>query len=110
MIENYQKGDMHVDVTGKKVGRGRINGLVVMGSFGLPKRVVVTNTASTKGLEVTWSDQDAGWIGQSAKKSYADVKAFLRNEFAKDQPMNVHVDISFPQIYGGLTATPPPRR
>jgi len=100
MVETYQKGVFRVDVSGEKVGQ--INGLVVAGgTFGLPQRVVATNSAA-KGLEVTWSDQAAEWLGNSAKKSFADVKAFLRNEFAQDKAINAHINISFPQIYGGL--------
>lgn len=79
---------------------GQINGLAVMGEFGVPSRITVTATAGS-GQVVSW-DKVAGTTGSSFNKALGVVQGFLRNTFGKTKPLTVDLQYSFEQNYGGI--------
>jgi predicted ATP-dependent protease len=98
VINNYLSDLLHVATSGSEVGQ--INGLAVMGSFGVPARITVTASAGAPGMVSV--DRDAGSTGKSFVKALGVVEGFLRHNFAQKKPISAHIRISFEQNYGGI--------
>lgn len=100
MIDVYKSGVFKVETHGAVVGQ--INGLAVMGSFGVPMQIQTTYSANGGAFRITSSDNAAGTTGSSWKKSYADVEAYLNNLLGQKKPLTGTLNISFVQNYGGI--------
>jgi predicted ATP-dependent protease len=100
MMDVYKAGVFKVQTQGAEVGQ--INGLAVMGSFGVPMQIQATYSANGGGFRITSSDAAAGTVGSSWKKSFADVEAYLNNLLGQKRPLTGTLNISFVQNYGGI--------
>jgi ATP-dependent Lon protease len=98
VMDTYLNDIFHVATSGAEVGQ--INGLAVMGSFGVPARITITASAGAPG--VVSIDRDAGTTGSSFNKALGVVEGFLRNTFAQTKPISAQIRISFEQNYGGI--------
>ncbi|HAH05280.1 MAG TPA: hypothetical protein DCM05_01960 [Elusimicrobia bacterium] len=79
---------------------GQINGLAVMGDFGVPSRITVTVGAGD--FSLVSIDQDAKFTGQTFDKALGTVEGFLKGTFGKTKPLAGAVRIGFEQNYGGI--------
>jgi predicted ATP-dependent protease len=98
VMETYLNDIFHVATSGAEVGQ--INGLAVMGTFGVPARITVTASAGAPG--VVSIDREAGTTGSSFNKALGVVEGFLRNTFAQKKSLSAQIRISFEQNYGGI--------
>lgn len=98
LMEIYEKNVFRVETGGKAVGQ--INGLAVMGSFGVPMRVTVVASAGAPG--VVSIDREAGTTGSSYNKALGVVEGFLEKTFAQLKALSANIRISFEQNYGGI--------
>ncbi|MCX5795162.1 MAG: AAA family ATPase [Elusimicrobia bacterium] len=98
VMETYLNDIFHVATSGAEVGQ--INGLAVMGTFGVPARITVTASAGAPG--VVSIDREAGTTGSSFNKALGVVEGFLRNTFAQKKAISAQIRISFEQNYGGI--------
>ncbi|MBI5881953.1 MAG: AAA family ATPase [Elusimicrobia bacterium] len=96
--EIFKKGVFRVDVQGAAVGQ--INGLAVMGDFGVPARITVVSSPGQAGLVSV--DRDSGQTGPSFNKALGVVQGFLEHTFGRKKPVSAHLRISFEQNYGGI--------
>jgi len=96
--ELYEKNVFFAATDGYVVGQ--INGLAVMGEFGVPSRITVTVAAG--GPSIVSVDQAARFTGQSFDKALATVEGFLKNTLAKTKPLAGAIRIAFEQNYGGI--------
>ncbi|PIR19032.1 MAG: hypothetical protein COV48_04215, partial [Elusimicrobia bacterium CG11_big_fil_rev_8_21_14_0_20_64_6] len=102
MLQTYKDNVFVVETTGKKVGQ--INGLAVMGSFGVPMRITVVPSAAAGSGEIISVDRQAGpsQTGSSFNKALGIVEGFLQNLFAQKRPFPARLSISYEQNYGGI--------
>ncbi|MBI5240796.1 MAG: AAA family ATPase [Elusimicrobia bacterium] len=98
VMDTYLNDIFHVATSGAEVGQ--INGLAVMGTFGVPARITVTASAGAPG--VVSIDREAGTTGSSFNKALGVVEGFLRNTFAQKKAISAQIRISFEQNYGGI--------
>ncbi|MBI4677865.1 MAG: AAA family ATPase [Elusimicrobia bacterium] len=96
--EVFKKGVFRVDVQGSAVGQ--INGLAVMGDFGVPARITVVSSPGRAG--VVSVDRDSGQTGPSFNKSLGIIQGFLEHVFGRKRPVSAHLRVSFEQNYGGI--------
>ncbi|MFA6317407.1 MAG: Lon-insertion domain-containing protein [Elusimicrobiota bacterium] len=96
--EVYKKGVFRVDVQGAAVGQ--INGLAVMGDFGVPARITVVSSPGRAGIVSV--DRDAGTSGPSFNKALGVIEGYLEHTFGQKKPISAHLRISFEQNYGGI--------
>jgi predicted ATP-dependent protease len=96
-MDKYLEGIFHVGTSGSEVGQ--INGLAVMGSFGVPARITVTVGAG-EGLRSV--DQEAGVAGPTFIKALGVVRGFLNHTFAQKKKLPAALQVSFEQNYGGI--------
>ena len=98
MMEMYQSGVFKVQTHGKEVGQ--INGLAVMGAFGVPMRITVKTGAGTPGIISV--DRNAGSTGSSFNKALGNVEGYLMSLFGQKEAVSAKISISFEQNYGGI--------
>jgi predicted ATP-dependent protease len=98
MMDLYQNNVFRVETSGAAVGQ--INGLAVMGSFGVPMRITFVAGPGAPGLVSV--DQQAGTTGSSFNKALGNEWSFLVNEFGQKQAMKVQIRMSHEQNYGGI--------
>jgi predicted ATP-dependent protease len=102
MLQTYKDNIFVVETAGKKVGQ--INGLAVMGSFGVPMRITVVPSAAAGAGGIISVDRQAGpsQTGSSFNKALGVVEGFLQNLFATKRPFPARLSISYEQNYGGI--------
>jgi len=102
LLQVYKDNVFVVETTGKKVGQ--INGLAVMGSFGVPMRITVVPSAAAGAGGIISVDRNAGpsQTGSSFNKALGVVEGFLQNLFAQKRPFPARLSISYEQNYGGI--------
>ncbi len=102
LLSVYKDNIFIVETTGKKVGQ--INGLAVMGSFGVPMRITVVPSAAAGAGGVISVDRNAGpnQTGSSFNKALGVVEGFLQNLFAQKRPFPARLSLSYEQNYGGI--------
>ncbi len=102
LLEVYKDNVLVVETTGKKVGQ--INGLAVMGTFGVPMRITVVPSAAAGPGGIISVDRNAGpkQTGSSFNKALGVVEGFLQNLFAQKRPFPARLSISYEQNYGGI--------
>ena len=102
-IEQDKKDIVITTVSGERVGE--INGLSVLdyGDFTIGKVAKITaNTYSSKEYGMISVDKEAKMSGPLHNKSMSIIKGFLGEQFAKESPISLSVNISFEQSYGGI--------
>lgn len=102
LLQVYKDNVFVVETTGKKVGQ--INGLAVMGTFGVPMRITVVPSAAAGAGGIISVDRQAGpsQTGSSFNKALGVVEGFLQNLFAQKRPFPARLSISYEQNYGGI--------
>lgn len=101
VMEYYLTDTFHVATSGKEVGQ--INGLAVMGNFGVPARITLSiGVGNNGGISITSTDREAGTTGPSFIKAVGNIQGFLRQTFAQNKKRSADIGISFEQQYGGL--------
>ncbi len=102
LLQVYKDNIFVVETTGKKVGQ--INGLAVMGSFGVPMRITVVPSAAAGAGGIISVDRNAGptQTGPSFNKALGVVEGFLQNLFAQKRPFPARLSLSYEQNYGGI--------
>lgn len=102
LLQVYKDNVFVVETTGKKVGQ--INGLAVMGTFGVPMRITVVPSAAAGMGGIISVDRNAGpsQTGSSFNKALGVVEGFLQNLFATKRPFPARLSISYEQNYGGI--------
>jgi len=98
MMEFYEKNIFRVDTSGSKVGQ--INGLAVMGSFGVPMRITFVVAPGKPGLVSI--DHEAETTGSSFNKALGNEWSFILNEFGQKKPVLAQIRVSHEQNYGGI--------
>ncbi len=96
--ELYEKKVFRIDTEGSVVGQ--INGLAVMGDFGVVTRVSVVTSPGKPG--VISVDRDSDQSGPSFNKALGIVEGFIEHTFGQEKPLSAHIRISFEQSYGGI--------
>ncbi len=102
LLQVYKDNVFVVETAGKKVGQ--INGLAVMGTFGVPMRITVVPSAAAGAGGIISVDRNAGpnQTGSSFNKALGVVEGFLQNLFAQKTPFPARLSISYEQNYGGI--------
>lgn len=102
LLQVYKDNVFVVETEGKKVGQ--INGLAVMGTFGVPMRITVVPSAAAGAGGIISVDRQAGpsQTGSSFNKALGVVEGFLQNLFAQKRPFPARLSISYEQNYGGI--------
>jgi len=100
--ENIENEVQMVDVSGERVGQ--INGLAVyaMGdnSFGKPSRITATAFMGKPGIISV--EREAKLSGKTYDKGNLIINGFLGQTFAQNFPLNVTINLTFEQSYGGI--------
>ncbi|MDX6771143.1 MAG: AAA family ATPase [Elusimicrobiota bacterium] len=100
LIEIYKQNVFVVETDGKS--EDQINGLAVMGSFGVPMRVTFTVSRAAGAGGIVSVDRNAGSTGKSFNKALGVVEGFLERLFAKDKVFPAKITVSYEQNYGGI--------
>lgn len=102
LLQVYKDNVFVVETTGKKVGQ--INGLAVMGSFGVPMRITAPSFVAAGAGGISSIDRQAGpnQTGPSFNKALGVIEGFINNVFAQKRPLPVRISISHEQNYGGI--------
>ncbi|MFH1724760.1 MAG: Lon-insertion domain-containing protein [Elusimicrobiota bacterium] len=100
VLEYYSSDIFRVDIEGSQVGQ--INGLAVMGDFGVPTRITFAPYAKPGSDFVVSADERAESAGKHFKKSLGVIKGFIGRTFGIKRAIPVEVSISFEQNYGGI--------
>lgn len=102
LLDVYKKNVFVVETSGSKVGQ--INGLAVMGSFGVPMRVTVVASRAAGMGGIVSVDRQASptQTGPTFNKALGVVEGFLQNMFAQKKAFPVRLTISYEQNYGGI--------
>jgi predicted ATP-dependent protease len=98
MKELYHENIFTVQTQGGKAGQ--INGLAVMGAFGVPMRITVINGAGA--FDIISADQNAGTTGSSFDKSLEVSKGFITYAMGPKRKPKGSIRVSFEQNYGGI--------
>ena len=102
-IEREKKNTFITTVTGKKVGE--INALAVSdyGEFtiGMVSKITA-NTYKNDGYGIISVDKEAEMSGPYHDKCVSIIQGFLGEEFAKEDPISLSINLSFEQSYGGI--------
>lgn len=100
--ENIESEALMIDVSGLKTGQ--INGLAVYStgdnSFGKPSRVTATVFMGKPGIISV--EREAGLSGKTFDKGNLIINGYLGNTFAQNFPLNVTINLTFEQSYGGI--------
>ena len=98
MLEFYKKNVFRVDTAGSAVGQ--INGLAVMGSFGVPMRITFVAVPGNPGIVSV--DKDAGTTGSSFNKALGNEWSWVVNEFGQTKPVRAQIRVAYEQSYSGI--------
>lgn len=95
-------GDTLIDTSGERVGQ--INGLTVYDtgllSFGKPARITANISVGNAGIINV--EREVNMSGSIHNKGVLIISGFLREKFAKDNPLSLTASIAFEQNYGGI--------
>lgn len=101
LIEVYKQNVFVVETNNvKRVGQ--INGLAVMGSFGVPMRVTISVSRAGGAGGIVSVDRNAGSTGKSFNKALGVVEGFLEGLFAANTVFPAKLTVSYEQNYGGI--------
>ena len=100
LLDVYKKNVFAVETAGKKVGQ--VNGLAVMGSFGVPMRITVVDYAAAGPGGIVSIDRQADTTGSSFNKALGVAEGFLQNLFARSRAFPARLSLSYEQNYGGI--------
>lgn len=100
LIDTYKNNVFVVETEGSRVGQ--INGLAVMGSFGVPMRVTIQVSKAAGGGGIVSVDRNAGSTGKSFNKALGVVEGFLEGLFARETVFPARISVSYEQNYGGI--------
>ncbi|MDD5656456.1 MAG: AAA family ATPase [Elusimicrobia bacterium] len=98
VMDRYLEGSPRVETSGSETGQ--INGLAVMGTFGVPMRLTVVVGAGKAG--VISVDRQAKSTGSHFDKALGIVEGFLKHVFAQKRPISADISLAFEQAYGGI--------
>lgn len=102
LLQMIEKGEIIVDVFGKKVGQ--VNGLSVLDvgdyTFGQPSRITATAYLGDAG--VVNIEREVKLSGKIHEKAVLILSGFLGEKYAKDMPLAISASITFEQNYGGV--------
>ncbi|MDE2491186.1 MAG: AAA family ATPase, partial [Elusimicrobia bacterium] len=100
MMELYEKNVFRVETSGAEVGQ--INGLAVMGSFGVPMRITFVAVPGEGGLVSIDQQSGPNVTGPSFNKALGNEWSFIVNEFGREKPVHAQIRVSHEQNYGGI--------
>lgn len=102
IFEAIDKGIMHVETTGAKVGQ--VNGLSVISlgedSFGMPTRITA-RTRPGKG-DIVDIEREVELGGPIHSKGVLILASFLSSRYARKIPLGLQASLVFEQSYGGV--------
>jgi lon-related putative ATP-dependent protease len=100
--EAIRQGTIFIDVTGVKAGQ--VNGLAVYDTgeyaFGLPTRITAKTGVGSAGIINI--EREAQLSGPTHDKGVYILSGYLRQKFARRQPLVLSASICFEQSYGGV--------
>ena len=100
--EAIRQGTVFIDVTGKKAGQ--VNGLAVYDTgeyaFGIPARITAKTGVGSAGIINI--ERAAQLSGPTHDKGVYILSGYLRQKFARKQPLVLSASICFEQSYGGV--------
>jgi predicted ATP-dependent protease len=100
--EAIRQGTIYIDVTGAKPGQ--VNGLAVYDtgeySFGIPTRITAKTGVGAAGIINI--EREAQLSGPTHDKGVYILSGYLRQKFARRQPLVFSASICFEQSYGGV--------
>jgi len=100
--EAIRQGTVFIDVTGKKAGQ--VNGLAVYDTgeyaFGIPARITAKTGVGSAGIINI--EREAQLSGPTHDKGVYILSGYLRQKFARKQPLVLSASICFEQSYGGV--------
>jgi predicted ATP-dependent protease len=100
--EAIRQGTVFIDVTGKKAGQ--VNGLAVYDTgeyaFGIPTRITAKTGVGSAGIINI--EREAQLSGPTHDKGIYILSGYLRQKFARKQPLVLSASICFEQSYGGV--------
>jgi lon-related putative ATP-dependent protease len=100
--EAIRQGTVFIDVTGRKAGQ--VNGLAVYDTgeyaFGIPTRITAKTGVGSAGIINI--EREAQLSGPTHDKGVYILSGYLRQKFARMQPLVLSASICFEQSYGGV--------
>jgi lon-related putative ATP-dependent protease len=100
--EAIRQGTIFIDVTGAKAGQ--VNGLAVYDTgeyaFGIPTRITAKTGVGSAGIINI--EREAQLSGPTHDKGVYILSGYLRQKFARRQPLVLSASICFEQSYGGV--------
>jgi len=100
--EAIREGTVFIDVTGTKAGQ--VNGLAVYDTgeyaFGIPTRITAKTGVGSAGIINI--EREAQLSGPTHDKGVYILTGYLRQKFARRQPLVLSASICFEQSYGGI--------
>jgi predicted ATP-dependent protease len=100
--EAIRQGTIYIDVTGAKPGQ--VNGLAVYETgeyaFGIPTRITAKTGVGSAGIINI--EREAQLSGPTHDKGVYILSGYLRQKFARRQPLVFSASICFEQSYGGV--------
>ena len=100
--EMIDQGTIFIDVKGKAVGQ--VNGLAVYDSgeymFGKPSRITARTGVGSAGIINI--ERESQLSGPTHDKGVYILSGYLRDRFARNQPLVLSASITFEQSYGGV--------
>jgi ATP-dependent Lon protease len=100
--EAIRQGTIFIDVTGAKAGQ--VNGLAVYDTgeyaFGIPTRITAKTGVGSAGIINI--EREAQLSGPTHDKGVYILSGYLRQKFARKQPLVLSASICFEQSYGGV--------
>jgi lon-related putative ATP-dependent protease len=100
--EAIRQGTIFIDVTGAKAGQ--VNGLAVYDTgeyaFGIPTRITAKTGVGAAGIINI--EREAQLSGPTHDKGVYILSGYLRQKFARRQPLVLSASICFEQSYGGV--------
>lgn len=96
------ENNLLIDSYGERVGQ--INGLTVLNngilSFGKPARITAAISPGTDGIINI--ERESGMSGEILDKATLIISGFLRDRFARKEPLTLTASIAFEQSYSGV--------
>jgi len=100
--EAIKQGTIFIDVTGTKAGQ--VNGLAIYDTgeyaFGIPTRITAKTGVGAAGIINI--EREAQLSGPTHDKGVYILSGYLRQKFARRQPLVLSASICFEQSYGGV--------
>lgn len=101
--EQAKNNEIILSVSGEKVGE--VNALAVIDSceysLGCVSKITA-NTYKNESYELVSVDMDSNMSGNLHDKAVGNIRGFLGETFAKDEAIDVAINISFEQLYNGV--------